>query len=67
MLLIDDSEFNWLAKVIKYNDDFDAIQIEFEDKKIRLELILGKDKANLEARDENSVLVCKTQIDLSKL
>lgn len=67
MLLIDDSEFNWLAKVIKYNDDFDAIQIEFEEKKIRLELILGKDKVNLEARNEESVLVFRTQIELTKL
>ena len=52
MLQLKDTNFSWSINLLKYNENYDSIRINFEENPIKLELILGSNMIAFEARDK---------------
>ena len=67
MIVLDDNESKTVKKFVKYSDSFESLIVEFKDKQLSVELIVGDDIASLEVRDEESHLVYRDRVKLSDL
>ena len=67
MIIIDDDESKAVKKFIKYSDSFESLIVEFKEKELNIELIIGDDVTILEVRDNDSHLLHRDRIKLSEL
>ena len=67
MIILDDNESKTVKKFIKYSDNFESLVIDFKDKDLSLELIIGDDLAIFEIRDKDSFLMHRHRISLSSV
>jgi len=67
MLEIQDTNSVWKLKIIKYNENFDSIIVEYNHKPEKFELILGSDRIILEARDAEQKLLKRYSFRISEL
>jgi len=67
MVVLDDNESKTVKKFIKYSDNFESLIVEFKDKDLSLELIIGDDISIFEIRDEFGHMIYRDRVKLSSL
>ena len=67
MIILDDNESKTVKKFVKYSDSFESLIVEFKEKELNIELIVGDDVTILEVRDNDSHLIYRDRIKFSEL
>ena len=67
MIVLDDNESKTVKKFVKYSDNFESLIVEFKNKDLSIELIIGDDVTILEVRDNDSSILHRDRVKLSQL
>ena len=67
MIVLNDNESKTVKKFVKYSDNFESLIVEFKNKDLSIELIIGDDLTILEIRDNDSSILHRDRVKLSQL
>tara|TARA_X000000950_G_scaffold272857_1_gene355970 strand:- start:3510 stop:3734 length:225 start_codon:yes stop_codon:yes gene_type:complete len=67
MLELKDTNFSWLVKLLKYNENYDSIQVTFDNNPIQLELVLGSNMIAFEARSKAGEIVHRSSFYINEV
>ena len=67
MMVLNDNESKTVKKFVKYSDNFESLIVDFKNKDLSIELIIGDDVTILEIRDNDSSVLHRDRVKISQL